>query len=383
MKKMKDETIAVRAGNKPDTATGGVNTPIHTSTSYHYKNSSVLHYPRYNNTPNLLAVSEKIAALERTDSCLVFGSGMSAISTALLGLLSAGDHVVFQNDIYGGTRKFVETEFTRRGLSYTFVTDLTEQAFRAACKKETKIIYVESPSNPLLHIVDLAMIARLAKELGILSLADSTMASPVNQKPAELGIDVVLHSGSKYLGGHSDILCGAVCSSSAIMEKISLSAGLYGGTMDANTAYLLERSLKSLFVRVERHNNNALYIAEFLSGHKKVKSVLYPGLPSHPHHELAKAQMKAGFGGVLSFDLHSDDDSITDRFFDSLRMIEPALSFGGVESLITAPSRSSHRSLGRKELEKAGITPTLMRLSCGIEHRDDILDDITTALASI
>lgn len=383
MKKMKDETLAVHWGNKPDAASGGVNTPVHTSTSYYFKSGDVLQYPRYNNTPNLLAVAEKIAALENTESCLVFGSGMAAISTALLGLLSAGDHVVFQNDIYGGTRKFIESEFHRRGLTYTFVSDYSGESFRAACKKETKIIYVESPSNPLLQIIDLTMIAGLAKELGLISFTDSTMASPVNQKPAELGIDVVIHSGSKYLGGHSDILCGAVCSSIKIMEKISLTAGLYGGTMDANSAYLLERSLKSLFVRVERHNTNALFVAEAMSKIPAVKNVYYPGLPSHPHHQLAKKQMSGGYGGVLSFDLVSEDDTAVERFFDSLKMVSPALSFGGVESLITSPAKSSHHNLSKAEQLKSGITPTLMRLSCGIEHPEDILNDITEALNKI
>ena len=315
--------------------------------------------------------------MEGAEHALVFGSGMAAVSTALLGLLKHGDHVVFQNDIYGGTRNFVKTEFPKQGIEFDFTDGLQAEDFSQLIRPNTKGLYIETPSNPLLKLVDLAALAELAKAKGIWTMIDNTFASPVNQNPITWGIDVVVHSATKYLGGHSDITAGAVMSSQAFIDRIYQSAINYGGSLSDMTVWLLERSIKTLYLRVKAQNENAQALAAYLAQHPDIVAVHYPGLSSHPDHQLAKKQMK-GFGGMLSFEVDNNID--VSRFFKSLELIKPAMSLAGVESTILQPRLASHALLTETERLEQGITPSLLRFSTGIEAFEDLSADIDQAL---
>ena len=331
-------------------------------------------YPRYFNTPNQRVLEEKIAALEQGEAALVFGSGMAAISTLLFAHLKPGDHAVFQTDLYGGTVMLVQ-ELTQWGISVSFARNAQE--FAACLKPQTRLLYCESPSNPLLGIVDLAAIGALGRSHGALSVVDNTFATPINQTPLRLGIDVVVHSATKYLNGHSDLNAGLVVGSAAMIKRIRECAVNHGGMLDAHTCTWLERGMKTLAVRVRQHNENAARIAEFLRRHAAVASVNYPGLPDHPSHDIAARQMR-GFGGMLSFELR--DPKRVDATLAAFRLIMPALSLGGVESLVCVPSRTSHRKLSPEERRRAGISDGLMRLSVGIEDVQDLEVDLAQAL---
>ncbi len=371
-------TQCVHSGSIPDRIHHGVNSPVYTSSSFGYLEADENVYPRYFNTPNQRAVVEKLRALEGTESGVLFSSGMAAISTALFSVLRQGDHAVVQRDIYGGTHHLVTTEFPRQGVEYTF-TDNRPEDLEAALRGNTRLVYIETPSNPLLRVTDVEAVARLARSRGILSAIDNTFASPINQNPAALGIDLVLHSGTKYLGGHGDLCCGAVLCSSALAERVRSSAYNHGGSLNATTCALLERSLKTLALRVERQNENALAIARHLAGHPRVERVYYPGLESHPGHEVARRQMR-GFGGMLSFQL---DPRRVDprRFLGHLRLIAPALSLGGVDTIICAPAATSHARLSAAERAELGIDDGLLRLSVGVEDLGDLVADLDAALA--
>lgn len=382
---MKDErggginTRCVHSGVKTEETTGGVNTPIYTSSSYRFPNpSGKAHYPRYFNLPNQTAVAEKLCSLEGTEEALVQSSGMAAITATLLGLLENGDHAVFQSDLYGGTHHFVATELHRFDIEASFAWGRRAEDFQKELRRNTRLIYIETPSNPLLNIVDLSEISALAKERGLISIVDNTFATPVNQRPIAHGIDIVLHSGTKYLGGHSDLNCGAIATSRELMKIIFPIAVNHGGTLDSHACYLLERSLKTLGLRVERQNGNAMELALFLEAHPKVSKVYYPGLPCHQGHETAKKQM-SGFGGMLSFELAMDKKEAVE-VFNKLRLITPAVSLGGVESLICFPADTSHAKMSPKAREKAGISDTLVRLSVGIEDIEDLKQDLSEAL---
>ncbi|MBL3654755.1 trans-sulfuration enzyme family protein [Fulvivirga sediminis] len=368
-------TTCVHAGSQKDTTAKGVNTPIFTSSAYDYLDVDVHAYPRYFNTINQQVVSDKIAALEKGEKAMVFSSGMAAITTALFSILKTGDHAIFQNDLYGGTHHAVTNELSRFGIKYTLINSLSAEEFEKAILPNTKLIFIETPSNPLLKIIDISAISALAKSNSILTLIDNTFASPINQNPLELGIDIVLHSGTKYLGGHSDLCCGAVISSEEIMHKIWSSAIHFGGSLDAQSCYLLERSIKTLSIRVKQQNSNALAISKFLESHKKISNVYYPGLSTHPQHHLASRQM-SGYGGMLSFEVTTDPDV----FVKKLKLIAPAMSLGGVESTITSPAQTSHSKISEEEKEKAGISNYLLRLSVGIEDADDLINDLDLAL---
>ncbi|MFC2090935.1 trans-sulfuration enzyme family protein [Bacteroidota bacterium] len=369
-------TKCVHAGTIEDVQSKGINSPVFTSTSYAYIDREDTVYPRYLNTPNEKAVAEKIAALERAEKALVFSSGMAAISTTIFGLLNAGDHIVFQSGLYGGTTNFIVSELERFGIRFTVAKGRKPEEIMASVKPETKLIYIETPSNPLLNITDISGVSTLAKEKGILTIIDNTFASPVNQVPVAHGIDIVIHSATKYMGGHSDICAGAVASSEAIIDRIYPTALNFGGSLNAITLYLLERSLKTLDVRVERINKNALTVAQFLAMHPGVSKVNYPGLPEHPEHHLARKQM-SGFGGMLSFELKKEDSL---AFQNRLKMIRPSMSLGGVETIVSSPAHTSHRHLGTEGRRKEGIAEGLIRMSVGIESFVDIIDDIDQAL---
>jgi len=373
---MKKDTRCVHSGTRRDPNTRGLNTPVYTSSSFEYLDTPENVYPRYFNTPNQKAIVRKLCELENAEDGLLFSSGMAAISSAMLSFLSSGDHVVLQKDIYGGTHHFVTAEFERYGIEYTFVSNRTADIEKAV-RKNTRVIYVETPSNPLLLITDIAATAQIARAANAISIIDSTFATPINQNPLELGIDIVTHSGTKYLGGHSDLCCGAVLTRKALAGKISATAANLGGSLNAITCYLLERSLKTLGIRVERQNRNAGIIAEHLQKNPRIPNVYYPGLENHPGYAVARKQMK-GFGGMLAFEL---DGLKPERFLKNLKVITPALSLGGVETIICSPATTSHEKITPEERAELGINDSLLRLSVGIEDAEDLITDIDGALA--
>ncbi len=372
------DTACVHAGSIPDPNFGGVNSPIFTSSAYEFLERDSSQYPRYFNTPNQLAVVEKLCALEEGDSGMVLSSGMAAISTVFACLLRPGDHVVLQDPIYGGTHYFAQTQFAQLGVTHTMVLSEKVEDFEAAIQENTKVLYFETPANPLLNILDIAGMAELARDKSITSVIDNTFASPINQNPLTMGVDVVIHSGTKYLGGHSDLCFGAVITHKEIRDAMQKIAVNWGGSLDAFTCYQIERSLKTLALRVERQNQNALQVAQALSKSTAIDAVYYPGLESHPGHQLAKNQMK-GFGGMLSFNLK--DTSITGQdYCQKLKLIKTAVSLGGIETTVTIPSLTSHAKMTASERENAGISEHLMRLSVGIEDPWDLIADLLQAV---
>lgn len=367
-------TQSVHAGSLGDPQYGGVVTPIYPSAAYDYETE--VRYPRYYNTPNQKAVVEKLAALENGEDGLLFSSGMAAIMTSLFAMVKKGDHILFQHDLYGGTHHAAQHELERYGMEYSMVDVSDLKAFEKAIRPNTKVIYVETPSNPLLKITDLAGVARIARKHGIITIIDNTFASPVNQNPIDFGIDIVTHSGTKYIGGHSDICCGAMVSSKKLTDQIKQSAMHFGASLDAQTCYLVERSLKTIVLRVKQQNQNALAIAKFLESEPRVGHVYYPGLKNHPGYAIAKKQMPGGFGGMLSFEVKTD----AHKFTQKLKYIKRAISLGGVESTITSPVRTSHAKLTAAERKAVGISDKLLRLSVGIEDAEDLINDIKQAL---
>ncbi len=373
---MRIETECVHSGRYRDAVTRGINTPIFTSSSYEYLDREETMYPRYFNTPNQDAVVRKMCALEGAESGIVFSSGMAAISTTVLALARSGDHVVMLDALYGGTHAFATNAFDRFGIRYSF-TATDADAVANAILPATKAIVIESPTNPLLGVLDIRKVADVARKRGIATIIDNTFASPINQKPIELGIDAVVHSGTKYMGGHGDLCCGIALTSAEIANRIRSMAVYLGGSLNAITCYLLERSLKTLALRVERQSDNALRIASFLSSHKAVRKVNYPGLPGFEGYEIARKQMKS-FGGMLSFEL--DGNAISpSAFLKKLKLITPAVSLGGVETIICCPAETSHSKVSADERRRIGISESLLRLSVGIENVDDLIEDLEQA----
>jgi cystathionine beta-lyase/cystathionine gamma-synthase len=369
-------TQSVHTGSPGDSQFKGTTNPIYPSSAYDYEGVSPTLYPRYFNTPNQRLVSEKLAALENAEDALIFSSGMAAILTALFAMLKKGDHAIFQNDLYGGTFHAIVNEMPRYGIEYTFVDGADPANFEKAIRKETRVIYIETPSNPTLKITNIKAIADIAKQHGIITIIDNTFASPVNQNPIDLGIDIVTHSGTKYIGGHSDICCGAAMASKKLIARLWESAIHFGGSLDAHTCWLVERSLKTIVLRVRQQNQNALTIAEYLKTDKRVGVVYYPGLTDHPDHVIAKAQMPGGFGGMLSFEVKKD----ADLFMSKLQLIRRAISLGGVESTVTSPAKTSHVKMSAADRKAIGVTDNLVRFSVGIEESADLIEDIQQAL---
>ncbi len=374
---MKQATKCVHQGTYHDSTTGGVNSPIFTSSSFEYLDLGTIPYPRYFNTPNQTAVVEKLCALEGAEGGVLFSSGMASISTSILSFVQAGDHVILLDELYGGTHAFASDLFKGLSINYSVVKSSLE-GIQQAVLPETKLIVFETPTNPLLTILDISQIANFAKANGIMTIVDNTFATPINQNPLKLGVDIVVHSGTKFLGGHSDLCCGVALSSEEYSERIRKIACHFGGSLNAITTYLLERSLKTLSLRVEKQSANGHTIARFLEAHDAIATVYYPGLESFPGHAIAKKQMQA-FGSMISFEL-KEEKGDPERFLSHLQLIRPAVSLGGVETIICSPARTSHAKMSREERERVGISDKLLRLSVGIESVDDLIGDLNTAL---
>ena len=337
-------------------------------------------YTRYGN-PTHTAVESTIAELEGADAALLFASGMNAITTSIMALVKSGDHIVAQRDIYGGVTKFLSTWLPKLGVETTFVDTTVYDQHARAIRPNTKLLYLESPTNPTLRVIDLPKLVALARQHQLITLIDSTFATPINQRPAELGINVVLHSGTKYFGGHTDLICGAAAGRRDLIDQIHATRTTLGGTMDPHAAFLLLRGIKTLAVRVERQNESALRIAEFLAQHPKVRSVNYPFLKGHPQRALAMEQMKGG-GGVLSFEVDGTGEDAK-RLSEALHLFTLAPSLGGVESLVSIPVLTSHAMISAEHRQKMGVTEQLIRLSVGIENVDDLIADLEHALAAV
>lgn len=379
-RKLGINTICTHVGELNDEQFKGAVSPLYMSSAYAYEDVDVKRYPRYFNTPNQEALCKKIAALEKCEAGLIFGSGMAAVSHTMLAFLQKGDHVVLPKTLYGGTFNFVVEEFHKFGIEYSFTNGFSEADFASAIKENTKVLYVETPSNPLMWITDLEMIARLAKTHDIVTMIDNTFASPINQTPADFGIDIMIHSATKYMGGHSDICAGAVAGSKEHIGRIWELAKNIGGSLSDYTVWLLERSIKTMALRVKAQNRNAKKTAKWLEKHPLVARVYYPGLKSHPDHEIAKKQMR-GYSGMLSFEILETLDAKV--FMDSLQLIKQAMSLAGVESTILSPAKTSHALLSSEEREHQGIKDGLLRFSLGIEENADIIADLEQAFETV
>jgi cystathionine gamma-synthase/cystathionine gamma-lyase/cystathionine beta-lyase len=371
------DTKAIHDGEPSPRIEGAVSLPIFQTATYTHEDSDEpVRYVRYNNTPNHEALHEKLASLESTERALVTSSGMAAISSALLSLLDAGDHLVSPPGLYGGTLDLFADLFPRFDLGHTFLPD-DPADWAEAVTPSTRVLYAESITNPMLGVPDLERMVEFAEAHDLVTVIDSTFASPVNVRPATVGFDVVLHSGTKYLAGHSDLAAGVVAGPTGLLDKIGYTQKLLGGMLDPHACFLIHRSLKTLGVRVRQQNETAQAVAEALEGHDAIDRVFYPGLESHPQHERAR-RLLDGYGGMVSFTLAPDAD--VDAFFDALTLPIRAPSLGGVESLITQPIHTSHASMDPADREALGITERFVRLSVGLEGADDLTTDLTTAL---
>jgi cystathionine beta-lyase len=373
-------TICTHIGELKDEQFNAAISPIYLSTSYEFMNVDVKRYPRYFNTPNQEFLSKKIAALEHTETALIFGSGMAAISNMFFTLLKSGDHLVVQNTLYGGTSNFIREEFPKYGIEFTFTNGCNVSDFEDAIQSNTKLIHIETPSNPLMTITDIKGISELAKSLRIITTIDNTFASPINQNPIDFGIDIVMHSATKYFGGHSDISAGAIAGSHEHIDKIWNVAKNFGGNLSDFTVWMLERSMKTLGLRVKAQTKNAKKMAKWLNKHTDIKRVYYPGLKNHPQYELAKSQMK-NFGAMLSFELNDGLDAL--KFQKELKLIKSSMSLAGIESTMLSPHLTSHALLSQKERDAVGISDGLIRFSVGIESVKDLKRDIQHAISEI
>jgi len=374
------DTLCVHPIIEDDNFSGYVTSVIFPSAAYNYLDGE-LQYPGFYSTYNQKRLGEIMASLEHGEWGMVFSSGMAAITTSVLSFVQHNDHIIFSRDLYGGTWNFVEQELPKRGITSSYA-DNTLESFQSLLKENTKVIYIETPSNPLLNIFPLKKIASFAREHGLVTIVDNTFASPINQIPLSLGIDIAVHSGTKYLGGHNDLPFGALVSNNQHHKELIFStAKIYGGSLSPYQCYLVERSLKTLSLRIKKQNENALKLAEYLGRNPVVKKVYYPGLSSHRDHQIAVEQM-IGFGGILSFELDISQEQLT-FFLKNLSLIQPALSLGGVESLICSPVTTSHRSLSTEQRHRLGINDNLLRLSVGIEDADDLITDLRLAILKV
>jgi len=375
------DTKLIHAGEPEQRISGAVTLPIFQSSTYEYAGQTSYHdlrYIRLNNTPNHLALHTKLAMLENADAALVAGSGMAAISATLLTVVGGGGHLLAQDCLYGGTHDLLTQEFPSIGIEVDFIDGDDPTSWREMIRPQTKAIYVEALSNPLVQVSDLQAASEFASEHGLLSIIDNTFASPVNFRPSEIGFDLSLHSATKYLNGHTDIVAGAVIGRGELINEITHKLNHLGGVLDPHACFLLQRGLKTLGVRVRHQNESALRIARFLERHPRVTAVNYPGLESHPHH-LRACELFDGFGGVLSFELEGEARA-ADRFIANVTIPINAPSLGGVETLITRPATTSHSGMTAQDRAHAGIREGLVRLSVGLESSDDLIEDFEIAL---
>ena len=374
------ETRAIHAGCEPDSGTGAIMTPIFQTSTY-VQESPGKHkgydYSRTHN-PTRTALEKNIASLEEGNYGLAFSSGMSAIST-ITHMLNAGDHIICSDDVYGGTFRLFDKVLKKFNLEFDFIDLTSLQSLERYIKNTTKLVWLESPSNPLLKLIDIEATARIAKSRGIVTVVDNTFATPFFQKPLKLGADIVMHSTTKYLNGHSDVIGGAlVMNDQELYNKLQFLQNAAGGVPGPFDCFLVLRGIKTLAIRMERHAENALKIAQFLENHPKVRKVIYPGLNSHPQHEIAKRQM-TGFGGIVTFFIKGGLEAAR-KFLERVKVFSLAESLGGVESLIEHPAIMTHASLPKEVREKIGISDELIRVSVGIEHVDDLISDLKQAL---
>ncbi len=376
------ETQVVHEGEPVPRDRGAVVAPVYQSAMFEYSGETSYHnlkYIRLNNTPNHVLLHNKLAALEGGEAALVTASGMAAISTALLTTVKPGDHLLAQNCLYGGTRDLLTGDLAEWGVEFDFIDANDPGSWEKNLRPNTKAIYVEAMTNPLLEVGDLGAVSQFARTHDLISLIDNTFPSPFNFKPIALGFDVVLHSATKYLNGHADIVAGVVVSSATIIEQITHRLNHLGGSLDPHAAFLLNRGVKTLALRMVQHNINAMALATFLEQHPRVQSVNYPGLASHPAHSRART-LFGGFSGMLSFELQGGRGS-ADRFIQALTLPIVAPSLGSVETLVTRPAVTSHAGLTPEARQGLGITDGLIRVSTGIENKDDILQDFEAALS--
>ena len=384
------DTIVIHSGDEFN-LTGAVVQPVWQSVNYKTKDLLTMakistedrplgFYARYS-TPTLKQLSKVCADLEKTEDSVVFGSGMAAISSAIACTLKSGDHIVAQSNLYATTIKYLRDILPQFGITATFVDQTDNRAFEKAIKKNTKVVYVETPSNPLMKITDLEFIGKLCRKKKVLSIIDNTFASPVNQNPADFGVDVIIHSATKYLGGHSDVLAGVVCGSLDFIHKCWDYAHVVGHVLAPNDASLLLRSIKTLPLRVKKQNENAILIAQYLEEHIKVKTVYHPGLISHPQYGLAATQMR-GFGGCFSFELDCSYSKAV-QFVQALKLCKLAVSLGGVETVVTLPAAQWKPFYNKKQLASTGISDSLIRLAVGIENYEDIIKDLEKGFKKI
>ena len=374
-------TLAIHAGADRRQTGEPVVGPLVQSVNYlqEFGTGEGLKYPRYGNAPNADVVQRRLAALEGAEAGLVLASGMGATACALLALLRPGDHLLASTWIYGGARRLFQEEFQNMGIRVTLVDPMETRGWRKRLTRGTRAIFIETPANPTCRVLDLRPISHLTQEVGLALVVDATFASPVNLRPLEQGADVVIHSATKYLNGHNDILGGAVLGTASYLEEVRRKMVLWGQAPDPFACWLLERGLKTLDVRVRRQNANALRVAEWLSTRDEVAAVHYPGLPSHPDHDVAKRTMQ-GFGGMLAFEL-TGGGKAADRFLRHLKLVTHAPSLGGVDTLVSEPRYSSHEHLSAEERAAIGIPDGFLRMSVGLEDPDDVIADLEQALA--
>lgn len=379
---MKFATKAIHAGQEPDASNGAIMTPIYQTSTY-VQESPGKHkgyaYARGKN-PTRTALEKNIAALEDAKHCLCFSSGMGAVD-AVIKLLQPGDEVITGDDIYGGSYRMFTKVFANFGIQFKFISMHNAADIKQHITSKTKLLWVETPTNPMMQIIDIAACAKIAKDANILLAVDNTFASPYLQNPLALGADLVMHSVTKYLGGHSDVIMGCLCTNNdGLQERLAFihnSCGAVPGPMDS---FLVMRGIKTLHLRMQRHCENGKEVAHFLKAHPKVDKVYWPGFPEHPNHEIAKKQMR-DFGGMISFSLKDNSLENTFKLASSTHVFSLAESLGGVESLINHPATMTHASIPKAEREKAGVTDSLLRLSVGVEDIEDLLADLKQALA--
>ncbi len=385
-------TISVHSGEYIDEVVKAVVTPIFQSSTFllsdkeyekiiEGKERQINIYTREGN-PNRRAVEEKIMALEKGEDALTFSSGMAAVAASLLSILKRGDHLISTFDLYGGSSLLLKQDFPHLGIERTLANSANLEEIEASIKPNTKLLFFESLSNPLLKILDLPNVVKIAKKHNLITIIDNTFLTPYNLCPLDYGIDLVVHSATKYLNGHSDIIAGVVTGKKSLIEEIWGKMVRLGGSMDPHQAFLLERGLKTFSLRMQRHNENGRTIAEYLEMHPKINKVIYPGLTSYPQKELTASLLKRGCSGMVSFEIKGGDEAGL-KFMRNLKIIREATSLGGVESLISMPFNTSHAGLTKEEKDRMGIKEGLVRLSCGIEDVEDLIKDIDQAISTV